>query len=60
MDPDETLRQLRGAITDYRQAIDPGKKLYAADRVVDHAEALDYWLTDGGFPPAAWNLAGRE
>jgi hypothetical protein len=60
MDPDETLRQLRGAITDYRQATDPGKKLYAADRVVDHAEAIDHWLVNGGFPPAAWNQARNK
>lgn len=60
MDPDETLRQLRSAITEYRQAADPGQKLHAADRVIDHAEALDQWLINGGFPPAAWNQAEHK
>ena len=60
MDPDETLRQLRRAITEYRQAADPGQKLHAADRVIDYTEALDYWLANGGFPPAAWNQATRK
>jgi hypothetical protein len=56
MDPDETLGQLRRAIIDYRQAADPGQKLHAADR----AEAIDHWLVNGGFPPAAWNQAGNK
>jgi hypothetical protein len=60
MDPDETLRQLRSAIIEYRQATDPGQKLHAADRVVDHAEAIDHWLVNGGFPPAARNQAGNK
>jgi hypothetical protein len=60
MDPNEALRQLRSAITEYRQAADPGQKFHAADRVIDHAEALDHWLTDGGFPRAAWNQAGHK
>ena len=59
MDPDETLRQLRRAITEYRQAADPGQRLHAADRVIDHAEALDHWLTTHGFAPAAWNQDDR-
>ena len=59
MDPDETLGQLRRAIIEYRQAADPGQKLHA-DRVVDHAEAIDHWLVNGGFPPAAWNQAGNK
>jgi hypothetical protein len=60
MDPDETLHQLRLAITEYRQAADPGQKLHAADGVIDYAEALDHWLTDGGFRPAAWNQNGHK
>jgi hypothetical protein len=54
MDPDETLRQLRCAITEYRFATGPAQAVPAADRVVDHADALDRWLTGGGFAPAAW------
>jgi len=60
MDPDETLRQLRHTVAEYGQATDPEQKLQAADRVIDHAEALDQWLTNGGFRPAAWNQAGHE
>ena len=47
-------------IVEYRQAADPGQKLHAADRVVDYAEALDQWLTNGGFSPADWNQAGHK
>jgi hypothetical protein len=60
MDPAETFHQLRSAIAEYRQAADPGQKLHAADRVVDHAEAIDHWLVNGGFPPAAWNQAWNK
>jgi hypothetical protein len=54
MDPNEALRQLRTAITTYRVALDPATARDAADRMADHADALDQWLTQGGFPPTAW------
>jgi hypothetical protein len=54
MDPDEALWQLRSSITEYRNAAGQAQALGAADRVVDHADALDRWLTGGGFAPAAW------
>jgi hypothetical protein len=60
MDPDETRRQLRRAITEYRYAAEPAQSLRAADRVIEHADALDDWLTAGGFRPAAWNQQELE
>ena len=51
MDPDETLAQLRAAVTASRGADDAGEHL---DRIVELVDALDTWLTRGGFLPAAW------
>lgn len=46
MDPNETLRQLRGELATDRAFIgEPVKELF---------EALDEWLTKGGFLPTEW------
>ena len=55
MDPDEALRQLRTAIRDYRNATSIAASEDAADRLAEHAEALDGWLRGGGFLPAEWS-----
>jgi hypothetical protein len=56
MDPDQALRDLRGALTALRRALDDD-----TDDVADHASTaldlftgLDHWLTAGGFLPADW------
>ena len=59
MAPDRTLRLLRAAIVDYRIASSPSTSEEAATRVAEYSEALDAWMSRGGFPPAAWN-AGRR
>ena len=60
MDPDETLRQLRAAVTAYRYATSIAAATDAADRLAEHADALDHWLTTGGFLPSEWAVAGPE
>lgn len=43
MDPDETLRLLREAA-----------RQNDGDAAIEYFEALDEWITNGGFPPKAW------
>lgn len=58
MDPDVALRELRAAIIEHHRLADSDTPndavLSAAEEVVRYAEALDGWLSAGGFPPAAW------
>jgi hypothetical protein len=60
MDPNETLKQLRELI----QVPQYGPSLTAFDRaerfdlLVDYIEALDGWLSKGGFLPDAWCNGG--
>ena len=55
MDPNETLRQLRSAIGDYRCATSIAAALDAADRLTEQVGALDEWLRAGGFLPDDWS-----
>ena len=57
MDPDETLRLLRLTIKQMRseghqdfQAV----WIAHAKEVVEYVEALDEWLSKGGYPPMSW------
>ncbi len=58
MDPDVALEKLRKALASYRkwsaQACDK-QALNEADKVADHFEALDQWLSSGGFLPDEWS-----
>ena len=52
MDIDKTLRDLRHLI---RQGDDDGQlDLSDAAELVELFDALDGWLSGGGFPPSAW------
>jgi len=56
MDPNETLTKIRELATKIGQFdFDHPEQLYgtAAD-LAEHVEALDEWLSKGGFPPDAW------
>lgn len=57
MDPNETLRELRQAYSDYEdtRGRSNGPAWEAADRMRDAAAALDEWLCNGGFLPDAWH-----
>lgn len=54
MDPDETLRLLRATIAQMRVDEHPDIRKAHADEIAEYFEALDQWLSNGGFPPAAW------
>ena len=55
MDPDETLKKLREALELYcRRYRDKGTGLREADDMADAVEALDNWLSIGGFLPEDW------
>lgn len=52
MDPDETLKQIRQLVKEYNQ---PGwLDRCDVEQLVELVEALDLWLSKGGFLPAAW------
>ncbi len=61
MDPDETLARLRALLVEWHQT-DPMDTFDLSEvgaKVVEHLEALDEWLTEGGFPPMDWNRGGE-
>ena len=57
MDPDEVLAKARQAVAEMVAAGDCGSD--AAADLLDAFEALDHWMTAGGFAPAAWVVRVR-
>lgn len=59
MDPDEALATLLRVVERMRTQGGPRDIPDAYDSLeimVDHFEALDEWLSTGGYPPAGWAL----
>lgn len=59
MDPNATLAELRSILSDYLSEVDNDPEQVDMDegtavRVVDLFQALDGWLSAGGFLPQAW------
>lgn len=54
MDPDATLAEAREALIGFQTHSDRDLWIKAAIRVAEAFEALDGWLTKGGFLPADW------
>ncbi len=54
MDPNETLRQIREAIQAFDDNYGEPPSESAATAVLDLFEALDGWLSKGGFLPDDW------
>ncbi len=54
MDPDETLKQLREALHVMDTARNLDELLTASKVAMEAMEALDKWITGGGFLPKAW------
>jgi hypothetical protein len=52
MDPNTALLTLREAVRDY---FANGRDAVMLDDLAEHFDALDGWLSHGGFLPAAWN-----
>lgn len=57
MDPDEALKNAREAEKSFRSApIESSAERIAAIKLADAFEALDEWLSRGGFMPADWRV----
>lgn len=54
MDPDETLLHVRQTIEKMRMSENPAIRMGYANEIADDIEALDAWLSRGGFLPGAW------
>lgn len=58
MDPNTALANLRDAIGQATALADGDPVEYTAEQILadmtEAAQALDEWLTKGGFPPADW------
>lgn len=61
MDPDAALTNARSALAAIRAGEDSQGELMtdALDDLADAFEALDQWLTKGGFLPRAWRKSWR-
>jgi hypothetical protein len=58
MDPDQALANAREAYTEYVKATDAGDTDRAedeAERLATAFDALDGWISRGGFLPKAWH-----
>lgn len=55
MDPNVTLHLIRVELASHREHGDAN-----VDALVHHVQALDDFLTNGGFKPAAWNMHDRR
>lgn len=53
MDPDDCLARMRRALINATTELGAGR-LEALDEVAMYADALDSWMTRGGFPPSDW------
>jgi hypothetical protein len=55
MDPNEALRHIRNIVM-LHETSDLHDPLEAMNSLVGYVQALDDWLSRGGFLPEAWNL----
>jgi len=54
MDPDECLKEIRAQLIIYNLSTDDHELMTAAGKVCELVEAMDTWLTTGGFLPNSW------
>lgn len=55
MDPDTALRELRAALAAVEDAgPDRDEEITALRQVAEYAQALDGWISAGGFLPSLW------
>jgi hypothetical protein len=59
MDPNQCLKELLELLEKYREQKDRLSREDVQD-LVTHIEALDGWITRGGFLPTAWNVNVRH
>lgn len=54
MDPDECLKQIRQALLLMGEAESDAAYMTAASDLFNAVEAMDAWMSKGGFMPTAW------
>jgi hypothetical protein len=54
MDPNEALRSIRRCIAELDKVSDADEMGSLCGELIEHVEALDQWLSQGGFPPDEW------
>lgn len=60
MDPNKLLERIRQAIESYHANGDEFHRGWThEEEFVEDVEALDEWLSKGGFTPDAWAVRGR-
>lgn len=59
MDPNAALESMRAAVREYWASTDSGPVNPAADALAEYFDALDGWISKGGFLPDAWR-AGKD
>lgn len=57
MDPDVCLQKIRELIVELRGSSKISTTEACADEISEHFEALDEWISKGGFMPADWARA---
>jgi len=61
MDPEQALRDARAALAMIRsETTDTQGIAEATDELADAFEALDGWLSKGGFLPIAWSKVDQK
>ena len=60
MDPNEVLRLLRLTCKQFAVDEHPAIRQAHAEEIIEHFEALDEWLSRGGFLPADWSRTERQ
>ena len=62
MDPDQALANIRALVAKISRGSSLGleRKLELAIDLAEQIEALDEWLTNGGFKPAEWRSSGNR
>lgn len=60
MDPNDTLLELRNKLADRRLDLDINNMYHAwfVETIAEHFQALDDWLSNGGFLPNDWKPKG--
>lgn len=60
MDPNANLSRQRELAAMILYAADAGETnvIELAAELAEYVQALDEWMTRGGFAPAAWNIGG--
>ena len=59
MDPNEALKRIRATVARLQETDDAGDNDYDPQDVSElyqHVQALDEWITRGGFLPDAWQV----